>query len=78
MNDLMLARCFTTGNPCGTDTWGNEPCKCSACQRWILRDLQQAREEIEQLKAEALNLGGFVAQFIECFDLPVQMNLPRR
>ena len=32
----QLRRCKVTGNPCGTDTWGNgAECPCAACQNWL-------------------------------------------
>lgn len=29
-------RCAFTGNPCGTDTWGNDKtCECTPCRQWL-------------------------------------------
>jgi hypothetical protein len=31
---LSVEHCFVTGNPCGTDTWGENGCQCVNCIAW--------------------------------------------
>lgn len=32
----LVPRCNISGNPCGTDTWGNGcTCHCTSCQDWL-------------------------------------------
>lgn len=48
MSDETPNICAVTGNPCGTDTWGNACCPCADCRQWILRTLNKVgamREE---------------------------------
>ncbi len=43
----LIARCNISGNPCGTDTWGNGgTCHCTSCQGWLrAQGLSQIRRE---------------------------------